>query len=268
MLRVCKNIVIDYTLLFSAAFCLIFARVDVYYVLLAAILHELAHFGASYIAGVTPGDFVLRGFGIELCRREGYSPAALVFTALCGPLCNFALACLGYCVKNYPFFAVNMAVAAVNFLPAMPLDGGQVVYGVVSKYCGRRTAKKTVKILSIATGAAVTAVGAYLLCISGYNFSLMLIGVFILISVSDGGYNPVTEIMTAPQRDMYKCDIFVLDDNMKLMEAANVLPKNSMAAVRDKDGKIYNYITPEFIYENLSGCSGDTLKEFLENKRV
>ena len=248
LVRIYKNFAVDLSLLVTAGLCVIFGQINFLYVIFAILMHELAHYAGAILSGNPPGGFVLHGFGVEMCFNSGGNNNAVMFTAACGPLMSVMLAALGYKMKNFAFFSSNAAIAAINFLPVMPLDGGQIFYCLLSNFFSRAKCRSIIKASGIFTGSLIAVCGLYILCISGFNFSLMYIGIFIIVSNTGQLYNPVIESTNAKIADYRRCNVFIVDETDFAVKAANMLPSNAVGAVRNSDGKINGFVTPCFLY--------------------
>ena len=248
MQRLYKNFAIELSLLATAALCVIFGRVNMLYVAFAIIMHELAHYCGALICKMSPSGLILHGFGVEMCFSSGESGRRLMFTAMCGPLMSLFLAILGYYTKNLNFFTSNAVIAAINFLPAMPLDGGQVLYCFLSEFFSRSKCRTIMKATGLLTGGFLSVLGLYILCISGFNFSLLFIGIFLIAANTGQMYNPVIETTSKENRSYNRCNVFLIDENLPAIRAANLLPSNAIGAVFTNDGKINGFVTPCFLY--------------------
>lgn len=141
-------------------------------VVIALAAHELAHLALADAAGVRPLSLHLMPFGGVLTLAEDLHlrPPVELMVAAAGPAANLALAALAAWLRPSPFMAetpaafavqVNLALAAVNLLPAQPLDGGRVLRAVLAEWWGEKRAGRvcrrwsTLVILAVAVGALV-----------------------------------------------------------------------------------------------------------------
>ncbi len=236
-------------MLICAACILIFGGADFYYIIFAAVVHELAHFLCARALGYKPESFIIHGFGIELSSVSGrFSPGEVSLVAISGPLASFFLAVVGYIFCNYSLFAANISVALLNFMPAYPLDGGQVLYGCLVRCMNRKTAKRIVKYAGRIFGGIMIFCGLCILMVTKYNFSLLYVGVFVFFSAKGELYNPVTEIAAADRGKMRRCSVYEVKSSEDITDIANSLPCNSIGAVRDKKGRIIGTVTPYQLY--------------------
>lgn len=265
--RIHKNIFVDFSLLITAGICIASGNVDMYIIAFSAIMHELAHYAAACILGFRPDNFVIKGFGIELVGGRKFSPGAVLWIAMCGPLANIVMAYIALIFDNFRFFIVNISVAIINLIPALPLDGGQILYSVTSNLTNRKTAQKLAYISGKVCGIIITVFGIMILFVSKINFSLLYIGLFVFFSNSSGYFNPVIETICAKERNVEKCPSFAIKDSMKALEAANSLPQNALGAVKDETGRIYGVVSPYYLYNKIAETDSEiTVKEILKQK--
>ena len=266
-LRIYKNIFVDFSLLITAAICIVSGNANMYHIAFSAIIHELAHYAAACLCGFKPDNFIIKGVGIELVGGRYFSPGILSFVAVCGPLVNIIMACIALKMGSFKFFITNISVAVINLIPALPLDGGQILYASMCNLTNRKTAKKITGISGKISGILLTALGIMILCVSKMNFSLLYIGLFVFFSNSSNYCNPVVETMCTKERDMEKCPAFAIKDSMKALDAANALPHNALGIVKNETGEFYGMISPYYIYGRLAETNADaTVKSILKQK--
>ncbi len=84
------------------------------------------------------------------------------------------------------FFTSNLALFLINLLPALPLDGGEFLKSVLSCRIGYINSHKIMIVFSKIIGITLSFSGIFLLIMTKFNFSLLIIGVFLL-------YNQIEE---------------------------------------------------------------------------
>lgn len=106
----------------------------------ALLAHELGHCLAALVAGVRPKEITIYPFGGTARWDKAPSPKSELLILLSGPAASLALAaaCLpffrltaeslfsGSFGAAEKFFVINALLAAINFLPNPPLDGGRM----------------------------------------------------------------------------------------------------------------------------------------------
>ncbi|MCX5515919.1 hypothetical protein C3941_05225 [Kaistia algarum] len=143
---------------------------------LSILLHEYGHAFAAFRCGIMPKTIVLQWLGgITTLNREPYTRRDRILVTIAGPAVNLGLALLGYALAplasswllgwslNTLAF-INLALGLFNLLPAIPLDGGRVLYQLVGWRWGEAAAMKVVGLLGTVVGAlalVVTVVGLW-----------------------------------------------------------------------------------------------------------
>lgn len=158
--------------------------------LLAALLHELGHLAAMVGVGMPPREIRLNPFGVDLVKQEttGRSYGKEVLVSLAGPLAN-GLACF-FCLlgrrlgwwEGDGWLMANAALGLMNLLPIEALDGGQALFSLLllrsrrgEAFCG-----KVVTAVSFLTLLPLATAGFWLLLDSRYNFSLLLLSLYLI----------------------------------------------------------------------------------------
>jgi len=160
-------------------------------------LHELGHIAAARLARVAIREIRLMPFGgsARMENPYGLSPLQLIVTASGGPTANLcalvlssALAGWGWLnpLQAQAFALSNLALMLFNLFPALPLDGGRILYAALSAPLGPQRALKNGIILgrclALALAAAFIAGGFRR---GVWNLSFLLAAVFIFCSEAD-----------------------------------------------------------------------------------
>lgn len=164
----------------------------------ALAVHELGHAVAARMLGELICTVELAPFGGVMTYAPGHSPAKGlrgVILAASGPLGNeLALMLLGMAAQNSRFNALvgsellrqmigaNAGMLVLNLLPALPLDGGRIVFCAGYYLFG-------VSGLSLLLGTLGTVLGLALCAIAGYgaltlgtlNLSLLIVGSYLTV---------------------------------------------------------------------------------------
>lgn len=142
------------------------------------VVHELVHLFFLYREKISVSEIQIEPFGIciktEVCGK--ISP----FVYFSAPLFNISLAILFYYIEKksgngvYLILSVaNFIIGAFNLIPVLPFDGGRAIMVFVKD-------KRRFILLSLTAGIIILAFGIYLFQKTGFNFSLIMIGVFII----------------------------------------------------------------------------------------
>lgn len=162
-------------------------------------LHELSHSLVAMRLGLKVHDIVLLPIGgVSEIEGMGSSPSVEGRVAIAGPLASILLGALFIGVAaatKAPIWPpnlslttgswlsrigwLNLALAAFNLLPALPMDGGRVLRSLLSRGGNPVLATRIAAVV-----AAVIAVGMIAFGLSDDDFLLDLIGVFVLFGAS------------------------------------------------------------------------------------
>ena len=199
-------------------------------------LHECAHLTAAACIGLRVSHIAFYPFGVNLKLKnkmvDGIADEIILYAA--GPAANVLMACI-YIIfgerGNYYgefFYRSNIMLFAINMLPAPPLDGGCILKKIFSYYIGEKAAHKILRCMGIISGFALTAAGAYVVYMTGYNYSVLLLSVFMLGNVFT-------------QRQKYSSEY-----TRELMFYRNKKRKRTRVIVAD-EGEEYRDISKKFI---------------------
>ncbi len=158
---------------------------------LCAILHELSHVFAAWRMGVGVLYIEILPFGICARLKSDIikNPVCEILIALSGPFTNIIISAASLVFKYklsstsvlLDYFTIcNLSMAIINLLPCLPLDGGRMLRAYLTLKTGavfayNFTVKLSRIIVLILVGGSV-----YLLLSNNFNFSLILIGAFLL----------------------------------------------------------------------------------------
>lgn len=185
---------------------------------LSLTLHETAHLLTARLLRVRVTALRLMPFGgaTELGNLYALSPGTLLAIAAAGPAANLALLLTASALCQWGWLPpdlaltlvqVNLTLMLFNLLPALPLDGGRMLYALACKPLGRsRAAGLGIwlgRALALALSALTVAGG---LRTGRFNLSLMACAVFIAASGSEerralSDLNAVTLLSALRQSD-------------------------------------------------------------------
>lgn len=158
------------------------------YFVTATVLHELGHVLAVFlcggqIRGFEPAPF---GFSLRFDSMLSYWKDAIIAGGGAGMNLLTAFL-LSVAAKYLPGRAdwmlaagVNVVIGFFNLLPALPLDGGRILYALLAQLTDVTRALAITRAVSFLIGVAVTAFGVYILIKTQYNMSILAVGGLIL----------------------------------------------------------------------------------------
>lgn len=181
-----------FLLLLSAAFAAMELLWELLLALLALSLHELAHVLAARGVRCAVSSVQLQPFGF-VARISGAThglrdelvifSAGILFSAMAGCAGLSICELLGEEHRLLTYFSrMNLLIAAVNMLPAPPLDGGRILRALLLKRRPMERVDGALFFVSLSAGAGLVGLGAALLCVGVYNATFFTMGVFLVLA--------------------------------------------------------------------------------------
>lgn len=128
------------------------------------LLHELAHTAVAALLGLGINRIEMYPFGVSLKIRTRMlcSMPDAVALYMAGPCVNItsALICMAVWGKNI-FYYNNLLLFALNMLPVLPLDGGQLAQYYLSAKIGEKRSNRLLKLAAVLLSTAIAAVVLY-----------------------------------------------------------------------------------------------------------
>ncbi len=158
-----------------------------------ALLHEFAHIFCAQRLGIRVSRINVYPFGVAAQLSAGYikSSEKEFIIAFSGPFFNIILFWLCVMLKKYLpsdilcfCMDINIAMAVVNLVPAIPLDGGRMLKSILTSQIGIIRGYNFMLRLSRILICVVGVFAVYLFISSGFNFSLILISAFLFQNLS------------------------------------------------------------------------------------
>ena len=169
------------------------------------VAHELGHSIVAQRNNIGVRSITLFALGgVASLEREADDPGAAARIALAGPAVSVAIGAIALAVSSVmgslgfgalitaAFFwlgVINLALAAFNMIPALPLDGGRVLQAVLWKRTGERH-QATISAANLGRwlGWALVALGVWQFTQSGSGLWTALIGWFVVMSAKAEGF--------------------------------------------------------------------------------
>ena len=159
--------------------------------MLALLLHETGHLLTARGLGYRVRSLELWPFGAALSVDLSTGSRGALPVALAGPLCSMAAAAMSLLLLRLlprtegvmePFFCMNLSLAAVNLLPAEPLDGGRALASLLSRPLGVRRARRLTAWTGLLLGGALFSLGVYGAILGVGSETALLFAAFLLLS--------------------------------------------------------------------------------------
>lgn len=152
---------------------------------LSLVIHELIHLLLLSKKHVVIEKISVEPFGICIKSKNPENIAPIVFIG--APIFNLIIGFMFlyfsrifYKEAFFFIYEVNLSLGLFNLLPILPFDGGRFI--LVSFLKKDKNIKKVMTFSSITLGIVITILGAMFLKITNYNFSVCLIGIFIIFN--------------------------------------------------------------------------------------
>lgn len=163
---------------------LIILNCDYIYCLFGITLHEAGHIAAILILKHNIKGVSISLFDIKILEKSRYKlnlKIDLIVTAA-GPFINLLLFSAFY-YFNTTFAWINLFIGLFNLLPAMSLDGGQLLYLILSYKLSSKASTLIIDIITTVLSIPLFFFGIVILLNSQYNFSLLFISIYLVLSL-------------------------------------------------------------------------------------
>ena len=163
---------------------------------LVAVMHECGHAFAAARCGYRLDKVVLMPYGALISGDiDGIGLKDEIFVALAGPFVNGATALFFVALwwlfpETYAYTDTaahaSAAIAAVNLLPAYPLDGGRILYCAAAQRAGERAAGRLAR--GIGLFFALLLLGLFVYgCFFSVNLTILFFSAFLFAGALGGG---------------------------------------------------------------------------------
>ena len=156
--------------------------------LFAVTIHETAHLFAMWVLDCSPISVRLIPASVQINKRFSFSPKNDLLIAAVGPGANLILAaCLYFNSVAFEnlgvlcYAVLNLIIALFNLLPVRGLDGGTIIYILISKYCGESKALLSLRIITLILAAAIIILAVTLTLRNRLNISMYIVGIYLLV---------------------------------------------------------------------------------------
>lgn len=224
--------------------------------LVTALMHESGHIFCAARMGFKCETVKIMPYGAAaMCDVEGIRAGDEIRLALAGPLVNAAV-CVAlaglwwFFPESYAYtdtvMRANVAMLAVNLLPAYPLDGGRVAGCVLAKLFKKRTALIILKVIASLCAAALFVAFFF----SGYNPTLIMFALFLVCSAIEKA--PSAELINFSSEGKLKRGIevkYVLcDKDLTYKDAFKRLDDKRYLVLQLYDNGVADEITQDELY--------------------
>ncbi len=161
--------------------------------LFCSVFHELGHlFLICRFCGKPRGISVNLGDIAIESDTTCLSKSGELLIDIAGPISNFLLSLLTillYFFTNAPILLnlclCSLFIGLFNLLPLKSLDGGNILYNILTNKFTLKTADTILNIISVIFIIPFLVGGFLILFISKYNYSLLLIAIYLILLISN-----------------------------------------------------------------------------------
>lgn len=265
------NLSIHWLFIFFGIYYLAIGKAFVFLmVTICAVVHELGHSLVAEKNGYRLDKIILMPFGAVVKGEfEDVKPKDQIKIALAGPLVNLAVGIFFVAVwwvypETYTFTDVAVQVcfslALINLLPAYPLDGGKVLYALLSLKMKKERALAISKVIGFILGASLLLL-FILSCSRQINFSLLFFSMFIIVgAIQERKGGRYVKLFLAPSYQKLKRGMpykkQAVDSGVTLKKLMSILDQDAInEVVVYKNGKPIATLTQENIEKLLVNYS-------------
>lgn len=159
----------------------------IFYYTVTVVLHEYGHLIVARLLGYETNGITFNVYGAGLNTNNAYKKKDDVLISLAGPCVNLIIIIIIVCgwwffpstyLFTKGFFDSNLIIMCFNLIPIYPLDGGRVIFALITNKTSRRKVLKINNIICFCLGLCFLIIFA----ISWFykvNYNLLFIGLFL-----------------------------------------------------------------------------------------
>jgi len=252
---------------------------------LSITLHEIGHIAAAGFYGYVSRNVQITPMGLSVfINNRDCSRVNSIKIYLAGPAVNMLIFCTIH-IMSFAFqisssylsllSATNLYLALFNLIPAFPLDGGRILLEVLAGRMGLLAAGRLIRRMASIISIVLLAVGIYQLYLTAFNFSLIIIGLYIAFLLNtwrmESAFMNIKQIIYRRSkllkkgiyaaRDLVVIKTTLLSDTLNNMD----FDKFHFVYVLDEDLKLLRVFTENEILDAIvEGDNNTTFETLLE----
>lgn len=255
---------------------------EVWVMLFSLCVHEFGHLAAAFLLKAKIDELELMPYGaaIRLYGLWELHPVKLFLISLAGPASNFLIACmLSLAMRLFPSLGISLygamlsglMLAAINLIPALPLDGGRCLCALLSLKLSRPRAVSIGMFAGKVFSLILFILFLQALFISGkVNLMPLISSVYIYASQrqekaqSEGAYLR-SRILKKTNPVARRASVLIVRESDTPFSAAKLLHPGECAviAVTDTNGRILRVFSDEEVLRSLLHNANEPFQSFL-----
>lgn len=244
-------------------------------------IHETAHILVAKKCGVEIDGVEILPFGITMravknCITDTWDEIKI---ALAGPMSNLLIAYFVYGLYNGAYkeyiITASLVMGAFNLLPALPLDGGRIMRAFLVKKLGHIRATTVAIDITNVLAILIIASGLYVIYITGFNFSFLLIGGFLIANLTEEKKNANMIIMKdilfsrkkLTEKGVSRGDVLVAELGEKAKNVLKMLSYDRYFVINIVDSRmrVVRTVTETELIESIAAYGMNiSMKKFVE----
>lgn len=256
---------------------LLFSLKSIFAMALAIVWHELGHLIVCKKLNVDVIKMMPLPWGVTIITPLIHDLKSQVLISLAGPVFNFAMIFLCVAVKNIfkissdflnLFILSNFAGGFLNLLPVLPLDGGIALKSALCEVLGVAKGFKRCMQISAVLGAIVFAFGIAVVFTTGYNFSYITAGLFILLNLRHERELLIClkkRVLTGEIKSQPKIKYITADASSDALCLTNLIaPSHTTVFLVNKNGRFLGEVSQDTMIKHLLKNSLISIGECIE----
>ena len=256
MIKLCKGLYIHFSVIIVFLIAYFSKMLEVTAMaFITAFCHELCHLLTALLLKEKCRGIAVMPYGCRLYMTATSSAAKEFLIASAGPLFNVISLLF---IKEGPLYDINLAMAVINLFPILPLDGGRMIYAVLSFVTGPFNATSFMKRISFSGGAFLTLLGVYQGILKGFNLSVFTAGTFLLFSAifENGKERLYMENLISEKKlsaTAKKCRVIAAAESLPLRKVLSFISPGDYAVIKiiGGDGSVKKEMTEDEIKEHI-----------------
>ena len=175
-------------MLLCALYIALGLTVEVLFILVAVLVHEISHVVMALALGVKVTEIELLPFGGQAKIEDftGLEPDHEIYIALVGPIVSLSLAGIFYFIQArmtstyLPLFInINLFLGVFNLCPALPMDGGRILRALLSQAIGYKKATGRAAALGKLIAVLFILIGLYQVYFQHSGANYVVVGILL-----------------------------------------------------------------------------------------